>query len=445
MGWDKFDAKRKQNDKPRSADKLAASIRSALGQHDAAPKKDDHPGHVVSRSVTGRSVVSRSVVSRSVVSLPGKKELKAKPLEKGEKNFGDSTRTKIRMAEHGRKKNTESEIDKATPKTEIEENPHNYLEARKTAVLATKKTISDSTIENHEAAIAAHSRARDLAAAEGYTGVVNGHVLAVKSHQSDIAKINKGTTDVPKAAKRPSAPKPPAPKPGAETAARVRELRNTAERETRLAATGPDSAGHRRAAKSAKSEINRLWPKMSERDVADSIVSDSVSPEHRESLVNEVARHVAFTKKNDAWKHITVDVTGDMKNPNVRGKTIGHDHVLLNSNLFGPGAASRRAALVKDHASGHFSAGAFGPDDIGGHKSTLAHEVGHLIHYSSGTKAYPDQDKASKYGSTNMLERGAEAYAAAFARAHGHDYSHGHEADLGDHIVSESIARNGGK
>lgn len=42
----------------------------------------------------------------------------------------------------------------------------------------------------------------------------------------------------------------------------------------------------------------------------------------------------------------------------------------------------------------------------------------------------------SGYGNTHHMEGAAEAYAAAYARAHGHAYSNDQLADVGDQIAA---------
>ncbi|HEV2346463.1 MAG TPA: hypothetical protein VGS97_20355 [Actinocrinis sp.] len=61
MSWEKYDADRASNDKPRSADKLAEAVKSSLGDRAAAPRPGEHPGHVVHRPVESRPVESRPV------------------------------------------------------------------------------------------------------------------------------------------------------------------------------------------------------------------------------------------------------------------------------------------------------------------------------------------------------------------------------------------------
>jgi len=105
---------REQVAKQRSADKLAAQIKGALGA--AVPK--EMPGHG-----SGGSVVHHTT----------KKDMKRPAPVKGEKDRADSMRTQIRMAAYQRQKSGETATAHEPPKTEQKVNPHQGRSADKLA------------------------------------------------------------------------------------------------------------------------------------------------------------------------------------------------------------------------------------------------------------------------------------------------------------------------
>lgn len=147
-----------------SADKIAASIRGALG-----PGKMDAPKVESKTSKTTGSTISRAESARSAVAHVQKKDLKRPAPVKGEKDAADAFRTKIRMAEYNRKKEAAKAADPVnamTPKTEVGLNPHDKPKAE-LAKAATEKAFAHPTVENHKAAEKAVLAAAKEAAANG--------------------------------------------------------------------------------------------------------------------------------------------------------------------------------------------------------------------------------------------------------------------------------------
>lgn len=213
-----------------------------------------------------------------------------------------------------------------------------------------------------------------------------------------------------------------------------------------------------RAITAATDRMNKLWPRLTHRDVAESVVqyNKEIDPAIHESLVGEMTKHVAFTGKSSVWKRATVDV-GDMrahkfaagseaaKNPkNVLGVTVGGEHIILSGNLLGRNSFGEGNKKKWAFQTGWHTTSTLGPDDTGGHRATLSHEVGHVIHYSNNGYAeipHTRGDHMSEYGNTSHHEGAAESYAAAFARAHGHQYSNDKAADIGDQMAAEARKR----
>lgn len=199
-----------------------------------------------------------------------------------------------------------------------------------------------------------------------------------------------------------------------------------------------------------RQRMDALWSKMTHRDVAESVMrmDRSANPAIYDSMRDELTKHVAFTNKSEAWKKATVDLgkiedqhKSKLKGKATSGVTIQGEHVVIADDLVGHNSFGRGNVKNNDFRNNWHSTGTFGPDDVGGHRAVLAHEVGHVLHHKTMKGAQlPDSHGAhqSVYGGTNDQEAAAEAYAAAFARAHGHRYSNDRLADVGDHLAKES-------
>lgn len=198
--WAKWDAEHGSGGHESSADKIAASIRGALGHTDSDAKTDTKETRKA-----GRSTVSRATGARSSVSHVAKKDLKRPAPVKGEKDAGDSFKTKIRMAAYNAKKKkavADDPVDKHTPKTEIKLNPHSSsaaaLAARikethaEHAKLAPPKVIHapGSLEDNAQKAEEATVKAQAHATKENHIGAANLHKKAATMGQANEAKAS---------------------------------------------------------------------------------------------------------------------------------------------------------------------------------------------------------------------------------------------------------------
>jgi hypothetical protein len=207
-----------------------------------------------------------------------------------------------------------------------------------------------------------------------------------------------------------------------------------------------DADADRKTLTSSEAAMKKLWPQLTSRDVAEQAVrmDPSVNPEIRQSMVDEVTKHVQFTGKHDLWKRATINL--GKTPPKVNGTTMHGEHIVVGDHLVGRDSFGKANVKKNDFKTGHHAVGTLGSDDVGGHKATLAHEIGHVVHHQvyggSGrtTPAVPGTRGThnSSYGNTNHHEGAAEAYAAAFARAQGHQYRNDQLADVGDQMAKKA-------
>lgn len=284
-----------------SADKIAASIRGALGPGTlSAPK-------VESKTGKSGSTISRAESARSVVAHVQKKDMKRPAPVKGEKDQADAFRTKIRMAEYNRKKEAAKAADPVnalTPKTEVNLNPHttapkadDFPTAHANAAQAGKDAMKVNTVEAHQKAIAAQQKAIDLAPAgksvAGYKGNIELHQKAInklggtapaakktaspQSSADKIAAMIKGThaeqhgktaapaKKVAAAAPKVETPAAPAPKHTVPelkektyAAGSAEDLANKAEEATRTANESPSYVNHQKAYEAHSAVLSKL-------------------------------------------------------------------------------------------------------------------------------------------------------------------------------------------
>ena len=208
MAWDKFDADRASNGKPRSADKLAETVKSSMGEHGAAGH-GEHPGRVVARAVESRPVESRPVADASEKkAYAGARKAAVKAAAdadtaQGHKAAADAHREAARLsttqaqrmlhenkaAEHtAASKEMRSKTAEAMPKTPARvtrparKAPGGTLERKSTSGTAADRLVEDRNArsQSHYEKVAdrAEKASRDAKDTAGHTEAYRQHVHA---------------------------------------------------------------------------------------------------------------------------------------------------------------------------------------------------------------------------------------------------------------------------
>jgi hypothetical protein len=449
----------------RSADKLAAAVRPTDGGGvAAAPSEKDLIAYGTARRKAfeaGRKADTENTAESYRAAADAHTKASSLASRMNQKDSHDTQAAVYRHqaqsleAAGATKAPTASSADKLAA-AQSKKAKDDYTAARKDAIGAEAKADLSGSAADHTAAAQAHTKAASLAQTKAQRDM---HLARASSSSTKASDIANGPADMRKADAQVSKDRAATAKVADQNASTGAGAKYKQARQDQLDARralvqrgyGEDGTADSAKMKAAELAQKRLWPKMTNRDVAESVIQmpREGNPEVYDAMADQLTQHVAFTGKNDVWKKATVDI-GNMsnyglKNTNagkVNGVTLHGQHVVLSSDLVGHSHAGRQN--VKNHGfkTGWSATPALGSDDRGGHLATLSHEIGHVMHHATfGSKEVPHthgESHMSEYGKTNKFESAAEAYSAAFARAHGHQYSNDKLADAGDQIAAQA-------